>query len=165
MYLKIQIKKEVNKPSTLLCTRRDGSITYSKIQIDFEIHDIAHYAVEMQLQLKNAFYGLLSRGYQICDFLLPKDERPKELQPQNLPSEALATEHLVNLLTIDFMQTDGEMDISKMLEDILDDNGLSFPEKVKKEKITSIQKELVDLMVQWNKLQSGQSLEMVFEFE
>ena len=112
MKLQIKIKKEYNKPSTLSCTREDGSITYAKLQVDFEIHDIAHYVVEQQLQLKNAFYGLLCQGYQINDFLLPKKERPEALQPENLPPEALATEHLVNLLTIDFVQSENQMEVS-----------------------------------------------------
>lgn len=163
MALQINIKREFNKPSTLKCVRKDGSITYSKIQIDFEIHDIAHFVVEKQLELKKAFYGLLAQGYQIDDFMLPKEERPEALQPQNLPAEALATEHLVNLLTIDFMQTGGEMDIPKTLNDILEENGLSFPEKVTAEKIISMKKELALLMTQWNALQGNQTLEMILE--
>ena len=115
----IQIKKELNKPSTLSCTREDGSLTYSKLQVDFEIHDIAHYVVERHLGFKNAFYGLLTQGYQINDFMLPKEQRPESLQPQNLPSEALVTEHLVNLLTIDFMQSEDGMDILEMFKIIL----------------------------------------------
>ena len=163
MSFRIEIKKEVNKTSTLKCIRNDGSITYSKIQVDFEIHDIAHYVVEKQLQLKNAFYGLLAQGYQINDFGLPKDERPEALQSQNLPAEALATEHLVNLLTIDFMQTDVKMDISKSLNEILTENNLSFPEKVTAEKILLMKKELAVLMVKWKGLQYNQTLEMILE--
>lgn len=161
--LKIRIKKENHKSSTLTCTREDGSVTYSKIQDDFEIHDIAHYVVEQQLQLKNAFYGLLSQGYQINEFMLPKDKRPHALRPQNLPPEALATEHLVNLLTIDFMGNGGEIDISKTLESILQENGLSFPQEVKGERVISMQRELVDLMDKWNSVQSGEALEMILE--
>jgi len=161
--LKIRIKKENHKSSTLTCIREDGSITYSKIQGDFEIHDIAHYVVEKQLQLKNAFYGLLSQGYQINDFMLPKDERPQALKPQNLPSEALSTEHLVNLLTIDFMGNGGEMDIAKTLISILQEKGLSFPHEVNSKKVISMQKELIDLMDKWNGLQSSEALEMILE--
>jgi len=164
MILQIHLKKEYNKPTTLNCTRENGSITYSKIQLDFEIHDIAHYVVEKQLRLKNAFYGLLSQGYQINDFMLPNQKRPEALQPQNLPSEALATEHLVNLLTIDFMQANNEMEITKELNDILMKNKLSFPEIVSPEKIVLMQKELANLMNQWHKLRSGETLEMILEF-
>jgi len=162
MKLQIKIKKEHNKPSTLSCTREDGSITYSKLQVGFEIHDIAHYIVEQQLQLKNSFYGLLSQGYQISDFMLPKEKRPEALQPKNLPPEVLITEHLVNLLTIDFMQSDNEIDILKALAGILKDNGLILSKKVGEEKIILIQKELAVLMSQWNKLTRNETLEMAF---
>jgi len=161
--LQIQIKKEHEKSSTLSCVRRDGSITFSKLQVGFEIHDIAHYVVEKQFQLKNAFFGLLSQGYQINDFMLPKEKRPNALQPKNLPSEALATEHLVNLLSIDFMQSEREMDVSGTLEQILEEHGLSFPNKAEKEKITSMQKELKLLMFKWNQLPNNETLEMIFE--
>jgi len=163
MILQIRLKKEYNKPSTLNCIRENGSTTYSKIQLDFEIYDIAHYVVEKQLRLKNAFYGLLSQGYQINDFMLPNEKRPEALQPQNLRSEALATEHLVNLLTIYFMQTDSEMEIAKELNNILQEKNLSFPEKVSPEKIILIQKELANLMNRWHKLKSSETLEMIFE--
>lgn len=163
MKLQIQIKKEPNKPSTLSCTREDGSITYAKLQLDFEIHDIAHFVVERRLQLKNAFYGLLSRGYQINDFMLPKLERPDALQPQNLLPEALATEHLINLLTIDFMHPDHEMDVFNTLEDILKEHHLAFPKKIQKEEIILIQNELSAWMSKWNELPHGKVLEMIFE--
>ena len=127
MSLSIQIKKESGSPSVLMVKRPDGTETYSKIQTDFEIHDIAHYVVEKQLGFKNAFYGLLLRGYQITDFQLPKDKRPKALWPQNMHQEALVTEHFVNLLTIDFMGSEERMNILETLKTILHENDLYFP--------------------------------------
>lgn len=163
MNLQIQIKKEHNKPSTLSCNRQDGTVTYGKLQIGFEIHDIAHYVIETQLELKNAFYGLLSKGFDIHDFQLPNEKRPEALKPENLPIEALATEHLVNLLTIDFLQSESKMNIVKTLNDVLSENELAFPREVKAEEISSIQEELAKLMQQWNQLQHGECLEMFFE--
>lgn len=163
MNLQIQIKKEYNKPTTLSCKRQDGTVTYGKLQIGFEIHDIAHYVVETQLELKNAFYGMLSKGFDIHDFQLPKEERPEALKPENLPIEALATEHLVNLLTIAFFQSDSEMNIANMLNEILSEHELAFPKEVKAEEISSIQRELAKLMHQWNQLQHGEYLEMTFK--
>ena len=165
MYLRIQIKKEYDKPSTLTCTREDSSTTFSKLQANFEIHDIAHFVVEKHLKLKNAFYGLLAQGYQIDDFLIPKQKRPEALQSQNLPPEALFTEHLVNLLTVDYMQSDTKMDIASMLEGILEGQKLPFPEKLKKQKIVLIQKELSALMSKWDKLTAGNYLELILQIE
>lgn len=143
--------------------RPDGTITFSKLQENFEIHDIVHYVVKKQLLLKNAFYGLLAKGYQINDFLLPKNERPLALQSQNIPQEALATEHFVNLLTINFMSNKPEIDIFETLSNILKENKLMFPEKVSSERIISIQKELADLMAAWKQLKGGQELKMELE--
>lgn len=160
MLLSIRIKKERNSPSVMTVKRSDGTKTYAKLEANFEIHDIAHYIVEKQMGFKNAFYGLLSQGYQINEFQLPKEERPKVLWPQNMPQEALITEHLVNLLTIDFMQPETKMDILKTLETILKDKELSFPESLDNEKIASMQKGLSDLMVRWNELNSRQELKL-----
>lgn len=163
MYLSIRIKKVTDAPSVLIVERSDGSKTYSKLEPDFEIHDIAHFVVEKQLNCKNAFYGMLAQGYRIDEFQLPKEVRPRALWPQNMPQEAFVTEHLVNLLTIDFMQSETEMDIAKILESILKDKGLPFPSTLDNEKLASIRNELSDLMAKWNELQRGKELKLRLE--
>ena len=104
MYLQITFKKHQNKPNTLSCTRQDGSKTWSKIHPGLAIHDLIHYAVETTLDFQNAFYGLLAQGFNIEDFSLPRAERPVELLPKNLPSEALYTEFLVGLFQMEFQK-------------------------------------------------------------
>ncbi|MGI9550485.1 MAG: hypothetical protein ACR2MT_04750 [Aurantibacter sp.] len=158
MLLSIRVKKEPNSQSVLTVGRPDGTTTYSRIHNNFEIHDIAHYVVEEQLGFKNAFYGLLSQGYQIDEFQLPKEIRPIRLRPEHIPQEALVTEHLVNLLTIDFMQPESKMDIFQTFKTILIDKNLPFPKSLDNEKLASIQKGLSDLMYRWNELKNGQEL-------
>lgn len=158
--LTIRFKKVEGSPTSFTVERHDGSKTYTKLHTNFEIHDIAHYAVEKQLGFKNAFYGLLSQGHQIDDFQLPKADRPKALWPQNIPQQALVTEHLVNLLTIDFMDSGAQMDILETFEAILKDKDLPFPESLDREKLIGIQNELSDLMAKWNALESGKELKM-----
>jgi len=160
MLLIVQIKKTRTGLSTLTVERPDGTKTYSKLNLGFEIHDIAHYVVEKQLRLQNSFYGMLSQGYQIEDFQLPKKNRPEALQPKNIPREALATEHLVNLLTIDFMSDESQMNILESLSNILKENNLPLPHELNVEKLTSIKKELADWMLKWNALESGKILKM-----
>ncbi len=156
--LSIHIKKGDNRQSTISVIRRDGTKTYSKIPDDFEVHDIAHYVVEKQLEFSNSFYGLLAQGHQIQDFQLSKEKRPDTLWPQNIPKEALTTEHLVNLVTIDFMGSRGQMDVLENLRAILKENNLVYPKELNREKLESIRKELFELMEKWNTLGNGEKL-------
>ncbi len=163
MSLSIRIKKGKNSQSTMTVIRKNGTKTYSKLPYNFEIHDIAHFVVEKQLKLTDSFYGLLAQGYQIQDFQLPKEERPKALWPQNIPEEAIIVEHIVNLLTIDYLHTDAKMNLSKELETILKEKKLFFDKLPDSAKIGTIQKELGQLMTKWNKLNGGE--ELVLELE
>ena len=72
-------------------------------------HDLAHYVVETRLKFTKAFYGLLADGWDIQDFEKPRGERPQALLPENLPNEALYTEHLVNMLLVS-LQSDGNLE-------------------------------------------------------
>lgn len=161
--LLIQIKKRNDAPSVLTVIRPDGTTTYSKLQFSFEIHDIAHYVVEQQLGFRNAFYGLLSKGHDIGDFQLPKKERPQALHPKNLHHEALVTEHLVNLLTIDYLEKGTHTDSLKILASILEENTLAFPEQLTQERFLLMKQELRQLMEKWSHTVAGERLKLVFE--
>jgi hypothetical protein len=84
-----------------------------------EDHDLCHFAVEITLQFKNGFYGLIDRGFNISDFELPRNERPLELIPANLPLEAQQTEFIVNLLQTELWNTGINPDFLILLKDIL----------------------------------------------
>ncbi len=60
--------KNKNGLTVLTITKDDGSVTWSKLQRGLEFHDLAHYAVEKELQLKNSFYGMVNKGLDIHDF-------------------------------------------------------------------------------------------------
>lgn len=164
MRLQIQIEKRHNDRSILRCTREDGSSTHTRLYPNLEVHDIAHYVVEQELGFMHAFYGLLSRGHAITDFELPKEQRPLALIPSNLHPEALITEHLVNLLQIDYQNLGGaSMDILKALAPILEENGLPFPGQLHQERLNHIQQSLKDKMWEWNAVPTGSCLTLVFE--
>ncbi len=55
------------------------------------------------------------------------------------------------------------MNIANTLNEILSEHELAFPNEVKAEEISSIQRELVKLMHQWNQLRHGECLEMTFK--
>ncbi len=162
MKLSIEIRKEYNKPSILTCTREDGSTTYAKVHPNFEMHDIAHYVVEMTLAYKKAFYGLLCEGFNITDFQLPKEQRPEGVRPANLAPEALITEHLVMLLQTDMAQPLSKMDVLNQLTIILKENDLPFPDQLDQKMIDAMKLELHDLMKKWFEIPYGQSLHLEF---
>ena len=160
--MKIQFKKRRDKPSVLHCIREDGSVTWVHIHPNFEVHDLAHYAVETVLGFKKAFYGLLSDGFNIEDFELPGDKRPEALVPANLPPESLQTEHLVNLLLTDLQSGGEQMDLILTLKEILTREGLPYPDGLHTDSLAEIQKSLDDLLAQWDALGEGETLELRF---
>ena len=160
--MKIQFKKRKGKPSILNCIREDGSVTWAQIHPSFEIHDLAHYAVETVLGFEKAFYGLLSDGFNIDDFELPQDKKPEALVPVDLPPESLQTEHLVNLLLTDLQSIGEHMDLIPTLKEILTQEGLPYPEGLNADSLVEIQKSLKDLLAKWHRLDEGEILELPF---
>ena len=159
--MKIQFKKGKDKPSTLTCARDDGSNTWTKIHDNFEAHDLAHYAVETILGFDNAFYGLLAQGFNIEDFELPKNQRPNALIPSNLPVEALQTEHMVNLLMTEAHEN-SSFDFIATLQQILDNDGIPFPEGLTPKSLDDIKNCFQKLMNDWNALKAGGTLDLTF---
>lgn len=87
----IQLKRGRDGPSTLSCTRADGSRTWAKVHPFFPRHDLTHYAVESVLGLREAFFGLVASGWDLDEFARPGAAR-------RLPPDALLAEHVVGLL-------------------------------------------------------------------
>ena len=156
------IKGKGEKPSILKCVRDDGSETWTKIQPAIEFHDLAHYVVETELGFSNAFYGLVAEGYNIEDFELAREQRPEALLPANLPTEALQTEHIVNLLHVGQDKTDTEMDLLTTLEKILSENRLPPPDNLDSRSLQSIRLRLNGLLLSWQQLEPGNSLQLSF---
>ncbi|TMU55288.1 hypothetical protein [Flagellimonas algicola] len=160
--MKIQFKKRKSKASILNCIREDGSVTWSQIHPNFEVHDLAHYAVETVLGFKKAFYGLLSDGFNIEDFELQRDKRPEALVPANLPPESLQTEHLVNLLLTDLQSGGEHLNLIPTLKEILTREGLPYPNGLNTDSLAEIQQSLNDLLAQWEALGEDETLELFF---
>src|SRR4051794_10652855 len=92
--LKIQITKRTDGDTVLKCVRPDGTETWQKQQGQqgrfFPLHDLTHYAVESELGLGNAFYGLIASGWGI-------DETGQRGVAQKMPPDALFAENVVGL--------------------------------------------------------------------
>ncbi|SHG54201.1 hypothetical protein [Flagellimonas flava] len=160
--MRIQFKKGDAKPSTLTCIREDSTITWTTLRNNFESHDLAHYAVETVLGFDRAFYGLLSQGFNIQDFELPRGQRPEALIPANLPEQSLQTEHLVNLLLTPGISERNDFDLIGTLRQILEADGLGFPHALNPISLEKIYNTYDDLTLRWQALAAGGILELSF---
>ena len=120
----------IEKPSVLTIYREDGSYSWSKLHRRLETHDLAHYSVESTLGFDKAFYGIIANGFEISDFELPREQRPFAVRPENLSSEAIITEHIVNLLEVELNNTGLNANLLTELRTILNENNLPYQEKL-----------------------------------
>lgn len=158
----VRFKKSKERVTTLTCIRSDGSATWSKLKPGMESHDLAHYVVEKELGFQNAFFGLLDRGFQISDFELPREHRPRELTPANLPHEALQTEHIVNLLQIEYFNSGEDPAFLATLAAALDRQELPFPKGLDETAVERIREKFRELIFTWRMLPPGETLELAF---
>ena len=158
--MKIIIHKKQGKASILTIIRDDGTSTWSKLYVGMETHDLCHYAVESVLEFKNAFFGIINKGFEIGDFELPKDTRPFEVQPVNLHSEALTTEHLVNLLEVELLNSGTNKDFLTQLEGILKENNLKKPSNIDENSLAKIRQCYHDLVAMWQQLTPENTIEL-----
>ena len=153
----------ISKPSIITIYRDDGSSTWSKLHRGLETHDLAHYAVESTLGFTEAFYGIINKGYTIADFEAPKAERKNAVRPENLHQEALITEHLVNLLEVELLNSGFNQNLLNDLKQILSQNKLEFPHNLGEQSLESIRKTYHKLYNAWLVLESSQTLVIHWE--
>lgn len=153
----IRFSKRNNKQHTLTCTRNDGTQTWMQVSDFFIVHDMTHYAVETVLGYKNAFYGMLNSGINISDF-----EKPKEERTVTLTDEAIITEHLVNLLTIEYNQGLIENFNNTLADSIRKENLLYQPPCLSAEQLAAIRTAIKENMNLWYQLPEGAHLELNF---
>ena len=93
--LTIRIKKKPDGSAALSCQRADGSMTWQRQTgpqgAFFPLHDLTHYAVETELGLEQAFFGLVAAGWGFDDFGHPWPRGP-------VPGEAGRAELIVGFL-------------------------------------------------------------------
>lgn len=158
--MKIIVQKKLGKQSILKIIRDDGTSTWSKLHVGMETHDLCHYAVEHVLEFKNAFYGIINKGFEIGDFELPRDQRPFQVQPTNLHNEALITEHIVNLLEVELLNAGRNDTFIEQLELILEENNLIKPSNLNEKTLLKIRQCYQSLVAKWQQLANENSLEL-----
>lgn len=156
----IRIKKE--EVPILEYTRKDGSVTWGKIQPAMVAHDLAHYVVETQLGFTQGFYGLLADGWNIEDFEKPRSERPQQLLPKNLPAEAIYTEHLVNMLLVS-LQSKGALEFHfTAFQQIVKDHQLAASKSLTFNQFKDLHQKLKELLNAYKIVVPPEHLELKF---
>jgi hypothetical protein len=155
--LKIRLTKGRDGPSTIACTRPDGTSTWMRVQDFFPLHDLTHYAVESTLGLDRAFYGLILSGWNITDFGLPG-------AASRTPAEAVHAEHFVSILQREFFSRD-----LKSVDEFNDEmaafsNGMgpTLARTVTEEELTEMRAKVHELSNRWRSLVPGESMEVEF---
>jgi hypothetical protein len=155
--MQIRITKGRDGPSTLTCTRPDGTSTWTKVSDYFPLHDITHFVVESTLCIPNAFYSLVREGWDIGDFAV-KGNAAK------LPPQANLVEALVGRLQRDIMPgTEFTADtFNEEVNAVLE--GIGNPERrhVTSAELDKMRSRLRDLLAQWKALSPGESLSLEF---
>ena len=163
MPLRLQFKKQKDGSAVLTCFRTDGTSTFTKIRPGLEVHDLAHYVVETALGFKKAFYGLINQGYTVPDFELPRGQRPIALIPENLPTESLQTEFIVNQLQIELYNSGKQQDFIPLLQQAMANRNVAFPTVLTSDKVPAMRQELSALVSRWLALPAGESMTLEME--
>ena len=121
----------------------------------FPEHDLTHFAVESEMQCRNAFFGLIAQGWNIDDFAAHG-------AAERLPFEALWVENIVMLIER------GGLESAKELNDHL---GLFSNAQAKQAfrfnpaQWESVCAKRMALLEQWRELVDGGTLELYFGAE
>ena len=93
--MQIEISKRADGSVVLKVRRQDGTEDWQKQSgpqaMFFPLHDLTHYAVESELGIHDAFYGLVASGWSIED-TTGKGKRG------SLPLDAIFVENVVGTL-------------------------------------------------------------------
>jgi len=159
--LSIALTKRPDGGSVLKCTRPDGSITWQKQEgpnaTFFPLHDLTHYAVESELGIRDAFYGLILAGWSIDDTTGKTSRGP-------LPDVALFVETVVG--TLDSERASGSRwtaaEFNENIARHASNTGRPTPRLLTDDELARIRKGRAELFVAWRELESGGSLELAY---
>lgn len=157
--LRIHLTKHADGSAVLKCIRADGSETWQRQggrnAAFFPLHDLTHFAVESELGIRHAFYGLIAEGWEIDD-TTGKGARGA------LPAEALAVERLVGAL--DLERAGSLTWTAQALDEHANGDSPSsrraLPRPITDDDLARIRSRLHTLLRQWATLPPGRSLEL-----
>jgi hypothetical protein len=141
--------------------RPDGTATWQKrtgpTAEFFAVHDLTHFAVESELGLRRAFYGLVAEGWELSDFGTPWPRGP-------MPPDALPAEFIVGCF--DTARATGTpltaSDCNRAAETYFAAAGLPAPAPLTDVSLGRIRDRIADLVRRWHSVPPGGSLELTF---
>jgi hypothetical protein len=153
--LSIRLQKGRDGPDVLTCIRADGSRTWQRLQRGLPVHDLAHYAVESVLGLREGFYGLVARGWDITAFESPENRA-------RLTPEAIWEEFIVSLFLTELSDgVERELsDFNATLNAMVAGKVSIASRALTAAELGSIRSKVGALSAQWSALTPGQALEM-----
>ena len=161
MSLRIHITKRTDGGAVLKCVRSDGTETWQKQSghqaAFFPLHDLTHYAVESELGIHDAFYGLVAAGWSIAD-TTGKGTRGA------LPPDALFVESVVG--TLDTERASGSRwtadEFNESAARHAANGGRPAPRRLTDDELARIRKRRAELFERWRELPAGHALELTF---
>lgn len=148
----------------LTVIRDDGSTEYqaSPRAPRFIVHDLAHYAIETVLGLRESFLCLLALGHKLASI-----ERTAEEWLPRLPIEARQTEFMVSMLQSEAMGFTGgpQLDAAAFNQQVATGSrrkGLPQPRQVGEEELARARAVLRELLARWRSTPAGSAMELEF---
>lgn len=158
--MQITLEKRKDGSVVLRLTRSDGTTDWQKQQgpnaAFFPLHDLTHYAVETELGIRDAFYGLVAAGWTIAE--TGEGKRP------GMPANALFVENVVG--TLDAERASGSRwtaaEFNENTARFAAQGGRPAPRLLTDDELARIRKRRAELFEAWRSLESGASLELQF---
>ncbi len=154
----IQMTKNTGKPHIIKYIRDNGTETWMYSDDFFIRHDLSHYALELVLNYRTAFNGMLNNGMDIKDF----EDKEKRAR-LTVTNEAYYAENMANLFLIEIAQGEFE-DFNTVQQQAFVSFNNRFPcTTIPQEKIRAIRVYLRQLLQQWKELTPGAIMELIFD--
>jgi hypothetical protein len=159
--VQVQLTKRTDGSAVLKCVRADGSETWQTQKGQhaafFPLHDLTHFAVESELHIGNAFYGLVADGWSIED---TEGKGPRGA----LPPEALFVENVVG--TLDTERAGGwrwtAAEFNENTARHAANQGRGTPRALTDEELMRVRRRRDELFSEWKALLPGDMLALVF---
>jgi len=159
--VKVQITKRTDGGSVLKCIRSDGTETWQKnhgpTAAFFPLHDLTHYAVETELGISDAFFGLVAQGWSI-------EETGQRGVAARLPGDALFVENIVGTLDAE-RASSARWTAEEFNENIARHAAKGdrpVPRALTDAELARIRKRRAELFTLWRELPAGETLVLTF---
>ena len=160
--LRIEIAKRTDGGAVLRCTRADDTVTWQRQDgpqgAFFPLHDLTHYSVETVLGVREGFFGLVAKGWEIDD-TTGKGKRGA------LPPDAVVVEHIVGFLDVE-RATGGEWSAEDFAAQLAN-AGVTLSPTMRRaltdDALGQIRELRRDLFSRWMRTPAGESLRLAFD--